>query len=79
MTGTGLTHCCCRYGERDTRWVGEDTWNFTLIWSSKKHEFLTACHQVMLVLHGLDTFATVVLNGQHVLWADNAHRWVGDS
>jgi hypothetical protein len=59
--------------------VGEDTWNFTLIWSSKKHEFLTACHQVMLVLHGLDTFATVVLNGQHVLWADNAHRWVGDS
>jgi len=65
-----------RYGERDTRWVGEERWNFTIIWSGKKHQQLTGCRHVLLVLHGIDTFGTVVLNGRHLLQADNAHRWV---
>lgn len=65
-----------RYGERDTRWVGEERWNFTLIWSGKKHQVLTGCRHVLLVLHGIDTFGTVVLNGRHLVHADNAHRWV---
>lgn len=64
----------CRYGELDTRWVGQERWNFTLLWPSKRHELLAGCRQVLLVLHGIDTHATVVLNGRHVLRADNAHR-----
>jgi hypothetical protein len=54
--------------------VGEERWNFTLLWSGKKHQLLEGCRHVLLVMHGIDTFATVVLNGQHVLQADNAHR-----
>ena len=71
--------CACvslRYGERNTAWVGQERWNFTLVWSSKKHAALMGCKHVMLVLHGIDTVGTVVLNGRHVLQADNAHRWV---
>lgn len=63
-----------RYGELDTRWVGQERWNFSLLWPSKRHELLAGCRQVLLVLHGIDTHATVVLNGRHVLRADNAHR-----
>lgn len=75
------THTCLvmhhplgRYGERDTRWVGEEQWNFTLVWNSKKHQALVGCRRVLLVLHGIDTFGLVVLNGRHLLQADNSHR-----
>ena len=64
-----------RFGERETRWVSEERWNFTLIWPSKKHELLGGCQHVLLVLHGIDTVGSVVLNGRHVLEAANAHRW----
>eukprot|EP00878_Enallax_costatus_P023191 GHUV01024656.1.p1 GENE.GHUV01024656.1~~GHUV01024656.1.p1 ORF type:complete len:187 (+),score=26.66 GHUV01024656.1:294-854(+) len=63
-----------RYGELETRWVSEDTWNFTLIWSGQQHSELKACKHVLLVLHGVDTFGDVVLNGRHVLRVNNAHR-----
>lgn len=66
--------CIHRYGERDTRWVGEDTWNFTLVWPSEHHELLVGCRHVVLLLHGIDTYGSVVLNGRRLLEADNAHR-----
>eukprot|EP00882_Tetradesmus_deserticola_P022363 GHRQ01024265.1.p1 GENE.GHRQ01024265.1~~GHRQ01024265.1.p1 ORF type:complete len:229 (+),score=85.34 GHRQ01024265.1:182-868(+) len=66
------------YGELETRWVSQDTWNFTVTWPGQQHRQLAACRHVLLVLHSIDTFGRVVLNGRHVLAADNAHRswWV---
>lgn len=63
-----------RYGELETRWVSDDTWNFTLIWSAHKHQEVKNCKHVMLVMRGVDTFGDVVLNGRHVLRTNNAHR-----
>uniref|UniRef100_A0A383VEX7 Beta-mannosidase-like galactose-binding domain-containing protein n=1 Tax=Tetradesmus obliquus TaxID=3088 RepID=A0A383VEX7_TETOB len=67
-----------RYGELETRWVSQDTWNFTVTWAGQQHSAVAACRHVLLVLHGIDTFGHVLLNGRHVLAADNAHRswWV---
>lgn len=63
--------------ERDVQWVEDSTWwyqtSFDLPseWSSVDHGHLT--------LDGLDTYATVSVNGQEVLRADNAHRtWTSD-
>lgn len=64
--------------ERDVQWVEDSTWwyqtSFDLPseWSSVGHGHLT--------LDGLDTYATVSVNGQEVLRADNAHRtWTSDA
>jgi hypothetical protein len=56
--------------------VSEDTWNFTVTWPGQQHRKVAACRHVLLVMHGIDTFGHVVLNGRHVLAADNAHRCV---
>jgi hypothetical protein len=56
--------------------VSEDTWNFTVTWPGQQHSRVVACRHVLLVMHGIDTFGAVVLNGRHVLAADNAHRCV---
>lgn len=56
------------------RWVADDTWNFTLIWPAVKHQQVAACSHVLLVLHGVDTFGDVVLNGRHLVRTNNAHR-----
>jgi hypothetical protein len=74
---TSECHTPPRYGEREARWVADERgWNFTRVWSSQQHAVLTGCRHVCLVLHGLDTFGSVVLNGRHVLEAHNAHRLV---
>ena len=58
--------------ERDVQWVEDSTWwyqtSFDLPpeWSSTSHGHLT--------FKGLDTYATVHVNGQEVLRSDNAHR-----
>jgi hypothetical protein len=66
-----------RYGELKTRWVSEEPWNFSVIWPGQQHSSVAAYRHVLLVLHGIDTFGHVVLNGRHVLAADNAHRCAG--
>jgi beta-mannosidase len=61
-----------RYNELETRWVSDDTWSFS-------REFVLTAEQAAipnadLLLKGIDTFATVTLNGEVVLNADNFHR-----
>jgi hypothetical protein len=75
-TATAHTQTPHRYGEREARWVADERWNFTLVWGSARHEALANSTHVLLALHGIDTVASVVLNGRHVLEAHNAHRCV---
>ncbi|MAV51361.1 MAG: hypothetical protein CL829_01210 [Crocinitomicaceae bacterium] len=63
--------------ERDVQWVEDSTWWYQTFfdlpseWSAVGHGHLT--------MDGLDTYATVSVNGQEVLRADNAHRtWTSD-
>jgi beta-mannosidase len=61
-----------RYNELLTRWVCDDTWTYS-------REFVASPAQAAspaadLVFKGLDTFATVTLNGDVILRADNFHR-----
>lgn len=51
-----------------------ETWNYTLIWSSSDTAQVTQHKEVLLVLHGVDTFADVIINGQHVKSLNNFHR-----
>lgn len=72
-------HACslaCRYGELDTRWVALDSWTFSLDFDGKDIPFegLLASKEVALQLGGIDTFATVTLNGKQVLTPNNFHR-----
>ncbi|CAK7214949.1 hypothetical protein SCUCBS95973_002310 [Sporothrix curviconia] len=51
--------------ELDVQWVGEANWSYR------------CSHRIHLVFEGLDTFATVYLNGEQILECDNmfvAHR-----
>lgn len=71
--------CACtaaarRFGELESRWVAADTWNFTLVWHGAQHAHVAAAAHVALVLHGVDTFGHVLLNGRHIAATDNAHR-----
>ena len=66
-----------RDNERKLQWIGEVDWEYRLIFDadtkllSKKH--------VEIVFDGLDTYATVTLNGQEILRADNMfHPWKAD-
>ncbi|KAG5923543.1 Beta-mannosidase B [Claviceps africana] len=54
--------------ETDVQWVGETVWVYKTTFSSPEIERNT---KAVLVFDGLDTFATVVLNGKAVLGADN--------
>jgi hypothetical protein len=56
--------------------VSEATWNFTVTWPGQQHRQVADCRHVLLLMRGIDTFGHVLLNGQHVLAADNAHRCV---
>jgi beta-mannosidase len=55
--------------ERDVQWVGEADWLYRCVFDLEP-EFINA-DTVMLCFDGLDTFATVWLNGQQVLISDN--------
>ncbi|WIA22744.1 hypothetical protein OEZ86_009703 [Tetradesmus obliquus] len=65
-----------RFGELATRWVALDTWSFSLIFdgSSPAMQQLRSQKQVLLKLGGVDTFASVMLNGKEILEANNFHR-----
>uniref|UniRef100_A0A383W609 beta-mannosidase n=1 Tax=Tetradesmus obliquus TaxID=3088 RepID=A0A383W609_TETOB len=65
-----------RFGELATRWVALDTWSFSLSFdgSSLAMQQLRSQKQVLLKLGGVDTFASVMLNGKEILEANNFHR-----
>jgi hypothetical protein len=65
-----------RFGELNTRWVALDTWSFSLTFdgSSPPMQQLRSQKQVLLKLGGIDTFASVTLNGKEILEANNFHR-----
>lgn len=54
--------------ETDVQWVGEEDWAYYAKFSSPK---LVNGEKAVLVFEGLDTFATVVLNGKQILETDN--------
>lgn len=56
--------------EPEYAWVEERDWSYRCEFEAVPERFA----QWDLVFHGLDTYATVVLNGTVILEADNAHR-----
>jgi beta-mannosidase len=69
-----------RDNESRQQWVAEESWVYTR--SFEVDEALMRCDRVVLECRGLDTLATVTVNGREVLQADNMFRtWevdVGD-
>ena len=49
--------------EKDVQWVGEKAWIYKTTFPTPKERG----SKVVLVFHGLDTYATVVLNGKEIL------------
>ncbi len=62
----------CRFNEREARWVALDQWTYTVEFDAP----LDVLHNehVDLLLHGVDTFATITLNGEAVAQVENYHR-----
>lgn len=58
--------------ERDVQWVGERDWIYERVFQASA-DLLREAH-VMLECDGLDTLATVELNGRRVVRTDNMHR-----
>ena len=54
--------------ELDVQWVGEKVWVYKTTFSSPN---VTAGQKVVIAFDGLDTFATVELNGEKILETDN--------
>jgi hypothetical protein len=61
-----------RYNELETRWVSDETWTYAREFSASAAQ--AASPAADLVFKGLDTFASVSLNGDVILRADNFHR-----
>ncbi|KAK4158836.1 hypothetical protein QBC43DRAFT_138796 [Cladorrhinum sp. PSN259] len=62
-----ISHPFVDLNELDASWVGEETWQYRTTFVVPPDEPL----QVDLVFEGLDTFATVELNGTTILSSDN--------
>lgn len=63
--------------EEALQWVGEQTWVYELDFECPADLFGSDFNRAALVFEGLDTFATVKLNGQEILKSDNmfvSHR-----
>lgn len=54
--------------ENEVQWIGETAWTYKTIFSSPE---TNGKAKAVLAFDGLDTFATVVLNGKIILEADN--------
>jgi len=70
--GFSPPHCPCRYNERELRWVALDTWTFSLQFDAPRS--LLSHAAVLLRCDGLDTVASIELNGSPVGAAVNSHR-----
>lgn len=57
--------------EASQHWIGESDWRFD---RSLPHLTLQADERCALVFHGLDTLATVALDGEVLLRSENMHR-----
>ena len=63
--------------ENDLLWISDHPWDYTLHFDVDKELFEK--ENVELVFEGLDTYASVRLNGQELLFADNQFRsWKQD-
>ena len=63
--------------EQDVQWVGEERWSYRCSFAHPRPSSHSSCQRIHLVFEGLDTFATVRLNGKIILESDNmflAHR-----
>ena len=58
--------------EKQLQWIEDETWEYETYFSLSKSEFLN--QNIDLEFDGLDTYATVYLNGKVVLEADNMFR-----
>ncbi|MCL1887678.1 MAG: glycoside hydrolase family 2 protein [Kiritimatiellaeota bacterium] len=61
-----------RDNEKAVQWVGETEWVYERTFDAPD---LSHCARVVLRCEGLDTLATVVLNGRVVAKTENMHRW----
>ncbi|MBZ0306389.1 MAG: glycoside hydrolase family 2 protein, partial [Anaerolineae bacterium] len=61
-----------RDNELRQMWVGETDWRYSRAFSVSPD--LLAHNRVLLRCHGLDTIATLHLNGAQIGYADNMHR-----
>src|SRR5437763_958891 len=57
--------------EREVQWVGEKTWKYRTTFALPSIAFSDSGQKVVLAFDGLDTYATVVLNGKEILKTDN--------
>ncbi len=66
-----------RTNELDLQWIGKTAWTYRRTFELSE-DFLQRAH-ILLQAHGLDTLATVVINGHEVGRAHNMHRtWEWD-
>ncbi|MFU8781454.1 MAG: glycoside hydrolase family 2 protein, partial [Kiritimatiellia bacterium] len=61
-----------RENEDEVQWVGEADWQYRRDFQVPKDLLLASC--VMLQCDGLDTLATILINGKKVAGTDNMHR-----
>ena len=57
--------------ERAVQWVGEKVWQYRVEFPAPESFNTGASVSTDLVFEGLDTFATVILNGKKILKTDN--------
>ena len=58
--------------EQTLQWVSEDEWTYKTTFDLTQE--MLSYHNLVLIFHGLDTFAEVSLNGKIVLETENMHR-----
>ena len=63
-----------RMNEEELRWVALEVWTFTRSFDMPKEMRASSMASRELVLEGVDTVASVTLNGEHLADLQNAHR-----
>jgi beta-mannosidase len=60
------------FNEHQLQWIGETDWQYTLVFEANDELF--EHERIDLVCDGLDTVATIELNGQHIAKTENMFR-----
>jgi beta-mannosidase len=60
-----------KQNENDVQWIGEESWLYRTTFRSPTPALASPATRTILVFDGLDTFATVTLNGSVILQSDN--------